>query len=167
MKNIKKIAFYILPLLLTVFVFTASVSAQTRQRKPVRQTAKATSATRSKTTYYISVGRANVGQFSNREWQKVADKFKRSGVPAFFAETESLPLSVQSRSEWLLVKMNRRLKRASVDALLLGPFASREKASAAVRKFPELFSDEGSPLREDHFGSWSMGYFLIMGVGIK
>ena len=160
----KKIIFYLLPLLLITFVLTETDSAQTRHRKPVRHTAKTVPATRTKTAYYISVGRSNAAQYSKKQWQQVADTFKRNGIPAFFAENESLPLSEQTRGEWLLVKIKRRLKGASADALLLGPFDSKTAARAAAEKFPALFSDEGSPLREDYDHEWSMGFYIILGV---
>lgn len=164
MNNMKQIAFYLMPLMLTTFVLTATSTAQTRHRTPIRQSVKAALATRGKTAYYISVGRANVAQYSSKRWQKVADTFKRNGIPAFFAESAPLPLAKQIRGEWLLVKIKRRLKGAAVDALLVGPFDSKTAARAAVEKFPALFSDEGSPFTENYDHEWSMGFYLMLGV---
>lgn len=133
--------------LLIILVFATDDSAQSR-----------------KPTYYISVARCNAGQLSKKQWQQTADKLKRAGIPAFFASTESLPLSSQTRGEWLLVRITRRYSSAHVDALVLGPFSSKKAASAAVNKIPNVVSGEGSPLEEEHSGMWGMGCFIIMGA---
>jgi len=114
--------------------------------------------------YYISVARCNAGQFSRSRWQQTANRLKRGGIPAFFASTESLPLSRQSRGEWLLIRINRRYSSAQVDALVLGPFSSKQAASAAVARIPNLLPEEGQPLVEEHSGMWGMGCFIIMGT---
>lgn len=114
-------------------------------------------------TYYISVARCDAGQFSKKQWQLSADKLKRAGIPAFFALTKSLPLSSQTRGEWLLVRITQRYPSAHVDALVLGPFSSKNAASSAVNKIPGVLSDEGATLNEEHSGMWDFGCFIIMG----
>lgn len=133
--------------------FATNGLAQSRSNKPAP-----------KGVYYIEVARCNAGQLSKKQWQQTANKFKRGGISAFFALHESPPLSSQTQGDWLLVRITRRYSSAHVDALVLGPFASKKAATAAVAKIPNLLSDEGQPLSEDHPGEWSMGCFLIMGT---
>ena len=114
--------------------------------------------------YYIEVSRCNAGQFSRSHWQQAGNKLRRAGLPAFFASTQSLTLSKQSRGEWLLIRVVRRYSTAQVDALVLGPFESKQAASAAVARIPILLPEEGQPLIEEHSGMWGMGCFNIMGT---
>jgi hypothetical protein len=114
--------------------------------------------------YYIKVARCNAGQFSRSQWQQTANRLRRGGIPVFFALTESLPLSRQIRGEWLLIRITRRYSTAHVDALILGPFSSKQAASAAVARMPSLLPEEGRPLVEEHSGAWGMGCFIIMGT---
>lgn len=137
--------------------------AQSKHKKQAT-TVKTKTQTYRKTAYYILVARANVGQFSKKQWQQTANTLKRSGIPAFFENHETVPFSSQTRGDWLLVRKIRRLSSPMVDALALGPFNSKEAARAAVNKLPNLLSDEGRPLSEDYDGSWIMGYFLLLGV---
>jgi hypothetical protein len=145
----------ILPLwlFLSVLVFATEGLPQSRGNKAAPRA-----------VYYIEVARCNAGQLSKKQWQQTADKLKRAGIPAFFAITESLPLSSQTRGEWLLVRITRRYSSAHVDALVLGPFSSKKAASAAVNKIPNVVSGEGSALEEEHSGMWGMGCFIIMGT---
>lgn len=114
--------------------------------------------------YYIEVSRCNAGQFSRSQWQQAANKLRRAGLPAFFASTQSLPLSKQSRGEWLLIRVVRRYSTAQVDALVLGPFEFKQAANAAVARIPILLPEERQPLIEEHSGMWGMGCFIIMGT---
>lgn len=158
----KKLVFVFL---LITLVFAATDLAQSKSRKTVRKTkSKTVSNASRKAVYYISVGRSNAGQYSKKQWGRVAATLKRNGIPAFFAEHHSLPLSEQIRGEWLLVRIVKRLSNPAADALFLGPFDSETAARKAVNKFSKLFSDEGNPLNENYAGEWSMGNYLIMGV---
>lgn len=147
-------------LLLITLTLTTAGLAQTGNRKT-------SSNTRSKAVYYISIARSNAAQFSKNRWQQAANTIRRGGIPAFFANHESLPPSSQVRGDWLLVRIIRRLSAPAADALMLGPFSSKQAASAAVNKLPHLLSDEGQPLNENYPGDWSMGNYIIMGVRTK
>jgi hypothetical protein len=146
---------------LLILAFAANVSAQPKTKRNT----KAASTTSQKSAFYISVARCNYGQYSKKKWQQTADKLKRGGIPAFFASTESIPDS--TREKWLLIKINRRYPSAEIDALVLGPFSSKQVARDAVNKFPNLISGEGEPLRENYDAEWSMGCFIMLGARTK
>jgi hypothetical protein len=118
--------------------------------------------------FYLGVSRADCCNYPARRWRELARALSRQGVPAFFADWQSLP-DLTPRGDWMVAKI-RRSGAAGVDALFVGPFDSKSAAVEALGKIPLIWPDDGYGrwrVTEEHPSSWSIGMYSIRGYQAK
>jgi hypothetical protein len=153
MRNVK-----ILPILLSMLLIVPAFGQSRRQAR-----GDSSSQTTTNAQYYFDITRPNCCALTGREWQNVAARLKAKGIPAFFGLYEVLDY----REEWNPVRLRKTVAREGW--LMLGPFASPEKALQALFRLPLLLPKKGDTFRGVEEGptgdkqSWRVGLYQIQG----